>query len=267
MEPPLDWMGWFAVALPVSGLSIVVIWLLLLVTFKPSKTLDGEDLVIKPIRPTKENFTAKQYYVTAVCITTIGLWCFEHGLEEYVGDMGIIAIIPVLAFFGTGVLKKADFDQFLWTVVFLAMGGIALGNAVTTSGLLEKMDVLIRGMVDGLPMYSVVLSLSFVVLIVSTLISHTIASVLLVPIAKEVGQNLPGGPARLLIFITGLVASTGMALPVSGFPNQTAASQEDEMGNLYLTTGDFLKSGIPASIIATFIVATVGYALMKLTGI
>lgn len=37
------------------------------------------------------------------------------------------------------------------------------------------------------------------------------------------------------------------------------------MGNLYLTTGDFIKNGVPASIISTMIVATVGYALMKAT--
>lgn len=35
-------------------------------------------------------------------------------------------------------------------------------------------------------------------------------------------MNLPGSPARLLVFVTALVSSTGMALPVSGFPNQTA---------------------------------------------
>lgn len=57
---------------------------------------------------------------------------------------------------------------------------------------------------------------------ISTFISHTIASVLLVPIAKEVGSNLPGNHANLLIFITGLICSTGMGMPVSGFPNQTA---------------------------------------------
>ena len=46
---------------------------------------------------------------------------------------------------------------------------------------------------------------------------------LLVPIAKEVGQNMPGGDkSNLLIFITGLICSTGMGMPVSGFPNQTA---------------------------------------------
>lgn len=59
--------------------------------------------------------------------------------------------------------------------------------------------------------------------VVSTFISHTIASVLLVPIAKEVASNFDGGKhERLLIFLTGLLCSTGMGMPVSGFPNQTA---------------------------------------------
>lgn len=58
--------------------------------------------------------------------------------------------------------------------------------------------------------------------VISTFISHTIASVLLVPIAKEVANSLPGNHQRLLIFLTGLVCSTGMGMPVSGFPNQTA---------------------------------------------
>lgn len=135
----------------------------------------------------------------------------------------------------------------MWTIVFLAMGGIALGKGVMSSGLLEVMDVLIRDLVEGLSLYTVVLVLSPVVLVrispvpsaynrdssyvlaicranqvISTFISHTIASVLLVPIAKEVGSNLPGNHANLLIFITGLICSTGMGMPVSGFPNQTA---------------------------------------------
>ncbi|KDQ19282.1 hypothetical protein BOTBODRAFT_434350 [Botryobasidium botryosum FD-172 SS1] len=267
MKPRLDWAEWFTVAIPVSATSIFLIWLLLLASYRPGKTIDGQDLVLRPIRPTREPFTVKQYWVCFVCIVTIGLWCVEHAIEEYVGDMGVIAIIPIVAFFSTSVLKKADFDQFLWTVVFLAMGGIALGKAVSQSGLLETMDIVIRNLVGGLDLYEVVLSLSLIVLVVSTFISHTIASVLLVPIAAEVGKNLPGGHARLLIFITGLVCSTGMGMPVSGFPNQTAATQEDDMGQRYLSNMDFLKNGVPASIIATVVVSTVGYGLMKMIGL
>lgn len=107
MDPPLDWAHWFAVALPVSFVSIILIWLMLLVSYRPSHLPSGEGyLEIKSIRPTREGFTAKQWWVTLVCLVTIGLWCVEKGIEEYVGDMGIIAIIPIVAFFGTGVLKK-----------------------------------------------------------------------------------------------------------------------------------------------------------------
>lgn len=58
--------------------------------------------------------------------------------------MGVIAIVPMVLFFGTGILNKEDFNNFLWTVVILAMGGIALGKAVTSSGLLESLDDVIQ---------------------------------------------------------------------------------------------------------------------------
>lgn len=64
-----------------------------------------------------------------------------------------------------------------------------------------------------------------------------------------------------------------------------SATQEDELGQLYLSNVDFLKNGVPASIVATFVsdlgrkwgvscssdcalqvVATVGYLLMKVVG-
>ncbi|EKM57858.1 uncharacterized protein PHACADRAFT_251746 [Phanerochaete carnosa HHB-10118-sp] len=265
MDEKVDWAKWFAVALPVSTISIVLIWLLLLVSYRPARSPDGEgDIEIRPIRPTRDPFTAKQYWVCFICIVTIALWCVEHEIEEWVGDMGVIALIPIVAFFSTGVLNKDDFDQFLWTVVFLAMGGIALGKGVTSSGLLDVMDNIIRHMVEDLSLYTVVLVLSVIVLVVSTFISHTIASLLLVPIAKQVSSSLPGNPQNLLIFLTALICSTGMGMPVSGFPNQTAATQEDDMGQLYLSNIDFLKNGVPASIIATMVVSTVGYLLMTI---
>ena len=64
-----------------------------------------------------------------------------------------------------------------------------------------------------------------------------------------------------------------------------SATQEDELGQLYLSNVDFLKNGVPASIVATFVsalsgsrgafpesdgtlqvVATIGYLLMKVIG-
>jgi di/tricarboxylate transporter len=108
MEPPLDWLQWFTVSIPVSAVSLLLIWLLLLAVYRPARTADGSDLQIKPIRPTREKFTVKQWWVCFVCVVTIALWCVEHTIQDIVGDMGVIAIIPIVAFFGTGVLKKAS---------------------------------------------------------------------------------------------------------------------------------------------------------------
>ncbi|KAH8829948.1 SPX domain-containing protein [Flagelloscypha sp. PMI_526] len=267
MKPTLSWGGWFVVALPVSFISIILIWLLLLVSYRPELTPDGEGMLeIKAIRATRDSWTWKQVWVGVVSIGTIALWCVaqQDAVKELFGDMGVIALLPVVLFFGTGVLKKDDFEQFAWTIVFLAMGGIALGKGVITSGLLKIVDLLIKDLVQGLSLYNVVLILSPVVLIISTFISHTIAAILLVPIAKEVGASFPDqNYSNLLIFIVALICSTGMGMPVSGFPNQTAATQEDDLGQLYLTNVDFLKNGVPASIIATLVVSTVGYLLMQ----
>jgi len=116
MGPSFSWAKWFAVSLPVSTISILLIWLFLLVSYRPSRSPDGEgEIEIKPIRPTREPFSFKQYWVMFICLLTIALWCVEHNIKEYVGDMGVIAILPVVAFFSTGVLKKVtrytDFVQ------------------------------------------------------------------------------------------------------------------------------------------------------------
>jgi phosphate transporter len=186
MDPRLDWARWFVVAIPVSAISIFLIWLLLLVSYRPSRLPAGEgELEIKPIRANREPFTLQQYWVSFVCLVTIGLWCVEHEIEGWVGDMGIIAILPIVAFFSTGVLKKVrcgaltpvrrvlmmlaraqdDFEQFMWTIVFLAMGGIALGKGVMASGLLDIMDIAIRNLAEGLSVWTVVLALAPVVLV------------------------------------------------------------------------------------------------------
>jgi phosphate transporter len=45
------------------------------------------------------------------------------------------------------------------------MGGIALGNGVMSSGLLKVLDGIIRNLIDGYTLYTVVLILSPVVLV------------------------------------------------------------------------------------------------------
>jgi phosphate transporter len=45
-----------------------------------------------------------------------------------------------------------------------------------------------------------------------------------------------------------------------------AIMMEDEMGQQYLNTGDFLMVGVPSSVVACITVVTLGYTLMTLLG-
>jgi phosphate transporter len=63
------------------------------------------------------------------------------------------------------------------------------------------------------------------------------------------------------------MCSAAMGLPVSGFPNMNAIMMEDEMGVRYLSTFDFIKSGVPGSVLAMFCVITIGYGLMSFIGL
>ncbi|TNY22839.1 SPX domain-containing protein [Rhodotorula diobovata] len=263
MNPPISWLAWFSVSIPVSFLSVCLIWGILLWTYRAGTST----VAINPVRVTKEPFTSTQWWVSGVTIATILLWCVETKLAWLFGDMGIIAILPIVAFYGSGVLRKADFDHSPWSIVTLAMGGIALGKAVLSSGLLDDIDGVIQQVVLGMDIWPILALFSVIVLVIGTFISHTIAAVLVVPIAAQIGAAMETPHPRLLIFATSLVCSAGMALPISGFPNLAAANQEDELGQRYLYPSDFYRNGVPASIGATAVIITIGYAVMRLLGL
>ncbi|CAK3961028.1 probable Na+ dicarboxylate, Na+ tricarboxylate and phosphate transporters [Lecanosticta acicola] len=262
MEPQPGWGTWFFVALPVCIVTILLIWLLLLVTFRP-----GRNTTIVPIRPMKDKFNGVQWFISIVTLATIVLWCVSHELEGIFGDMGVVAIIPIVLFFGTGILTKEDFNNFLWTIIILAAGGLALGKAVNSSGLLTTIAISITDMVADLSLYGVTCAFAALIAVVATFISHTVAALIILPLVREVGAGMAEPHPNLLVMGSVLMASAAMGLPTSGFPNMTAIMMEDsQTGQRYLQVRHFLTRGIPSSIIAYAVVVSVGYGLMVAVG-
>ncbi|KAH5161026.1 hypothetical protein HBH69_036870 [Parastagonospora nodorum] len=262
MNPEPSWGVWFFVALPVCIISILCIWGLLLFTFKP-----GRGTTIVPIRPMKDKFTGVQWFITIVTLVTIILWCVSHQLEPIFGDMGVVAIIPLVLFFGTGILTKEDFNNFLWTIIILAAGGLALGKSVNSSGLLHTIAESITVGVEGMSLYGVLVVFCALILVVATFISHTVAALIVLPLVQQVGQQMAEPHPNLLVMGAVLMASGAMGLPTSGFPNMTAIMMEDQhTGQRYLEVKHFLTRGVPASIITFVVIITVGYGLMLAVG-
>ena len=215
MHPGPSWGIWFFIALPVCILSILSIWLLLLATFPPKGTQ------IVPIRPMKDKLNGQQYFIIGVTLVTIVLWCLSHQLAPVFGDMGVIAILPMALFFGTGLLTKEDFNNFLWTIIILAAGGLALGKAVASSGLLHTIAIAITEKVAGLSIYGVLVVFASLILVVATFISHTVAALIVLPLVQQVGAGMENPHPNLLVMGSALLCSCAMGLPTSGFPNMS----------------------------------------------
>ncbi|KAF3070739.1 putative transporter C3B8.04c [Daldinia childiae] len=261
MEPAPTWGEWFFVVIPVGIISILLIWILLLLTFQP-----GRGTTIVPIRSVKERFTGLQWFVSIICIATIGLWCASHQLQSTFGDMGIIAIIPIVLFFGIGILTKEDFNNFPWTIIILAAGGLALGKAVKSSGLLHTVAERISHEVDGVDLYGVLLIFSSLTLVIATFISHTVAALIILPLVSDIGKGMDEPHPNLLVMGAVLMCSAAMGLPTSGFPNMTAIMKEDLTGQRYLSVKHFISRGVPSSLLTLVVVVTLGYGAMRIIG-
>ncbi|KAJ5713873.1 uncharacterized protein N7483_011054 [Penicillium malachiteum] len=263
MYPSISWGTWFFIALPVCIISILLIWGLLLVTFQP-----GRNATVVAMRPVKDRFTGIQWFITIVTLVTIALWCVSHQLEHVFGDMGVIAIIPLVLFFGTGILNKEDFNNFLWTIIILAAGGLCLGKAVTSSGLLHTIATAITIRVEHLSLYSVLIVFCALILVIATFISHTVAALIILPLVRQIGVSMEDPHPNLLVMASALMCSVAMGLPTSGFPNMTAIMTEvPQTGQRYLLVRHFITRGVPSSLMAFVVIVTLGYGLMIVAGL
>ena len=258
------WLEWFAVALPVAGCGVVACWGALLLAYPAARGASVRSLARQAGAPA-QRFTGVQVYVVAVCAATVALWCANASLEHELGGMGVTATLPLVAFFGTGVLTKDDFNSMLWTVVMLAQGGLALGAAVDSSGLLHSVASAAAAAAAsaGLSPWGTLAALCALVLVATTFVSHTVGAMVVLPIVESIGAAmLPRPHAQLLVMGAALTCSGAMGLPVSGFPNMAAASLEAADGEAYLSPSDFIRVGVPCSVVAYLLIVTLGYRLM-----
>lgn len=258
MDPAPNWIQWFAVSVPVCICCLILIFIVLLLSFS------FKDVTIVPINQHSDSFNGRQYFVMLIAVLTIVLWCLASVLEPWLGDMGQIALLSMVTFYASGSLSQEDFNNYPWTIVTLAMGGLALGKAVSVSGLLATIAQLIQDKLENAELFTILTVFGFIVLIMATFVSHTVAALIIIPLIAEIGRSLPDPHPNILVFCTALICSCAMGLPTSGFPNVTAIGLTNNLGEKYLNVGTFIRIGVPTSIGCTLIVITVGYLCLKL---
>mmetsp|Transcript_14052 Transcript_14052/g.55353 ORF Transcript_14052/g.55353 Transcript_14052/m.55353 type:complete len:563 (+) Transcript_14052:126-1814(+) len=259
--PPITFFEWIIVAVPYCVVGLVAAFLLVYVILKP-----GEQR-IPSIAFEGITLEFPHYFILSVSALTVCLWVLNGVTESFTGSIGITALIPVCLFCGTGYLSVRDFDSLAWSILMLMGGGLALGYAIQASELLDIVAGEIAGALGDASVWVIMLVFSALVLVVGTFISHTVSAIVILPIVAQVGRDLPEDHSRLLVFACVIMCSAAMALPVSSFPNANSFAVKNEATKKSrLGVADYLKAGIPMSLVLLFLAQTLLYGITYVLG-
>lgn len=250
-EINVTFLDWMVIAIPLTLIMLAFIFFLLYLAFKPSSdTLD----IDFDEKETEEGLSKTQQFIVAIFAVTVSLWLLSSW--EPIGNLfqhsGIIALIPPIAFFSSGVLNKDDLTDLNWNVLLLMGGGLSLGNAMSLTGLDRTIVDLIPYQAMGLIL--VILVFAAVGVILSTIMSNTATSAMMAPIMIGIGMDL-GSEISVMISVA-LACSLAMALPVSTPPNAIAYGTDE------IEIKEMIKYGSLISLVGVIILTLIfGYGL------
>jgi sodium-dependent dicarboxylate transporter 2/3/5 len=215
-EAAPNFLEWMTFGVPYVVVLLFIAWCLLLFFHKPhteQMSVEFEAKLMKGSRPLIA-------YVT--CAATVLLWLTGplHGINSYA-----VAMVTIVVFCATGIVSAKDLRGMGWDILWLVAGGVALGMALSKTGLTAKVINSIP--FASMPIFALVGLISVVTALMATFMSNTATANLMLPLVATLGTSLAtqldgiGGSTSLVIAAT-IAASMGMALPISTPPNAIA---------------------------------------------
>jgi solute carrier family 13 (sodium-dependent dicarboxylate transporter), member 2/3/5 len=248
----IPFLNWMLMAAPLAlGLTLVT-WLVLWHFHAPATPA-------LRIEHAADSLTSRGWLVVGVFVVTVLLWMSDqwHGLPP-----AVVALLPAVVLTTTSVFKREDLGLIEWNVLILIAGGISLGIGMQLTGLDH---VVVRWLpVTGENPFALFAVLVLATLIVGTFMSNTAAANLFLPIGLSASATAgaAGGlhPIHVALSIA-LIASMGMALPVSTPPNAMAYARNE------FTTRDMVRVSLLISGLGAVAIIAGGEWIMRLAGI
>jgi len=161
----------------------------------------------------EEKMDRKSKFILAVFCVVVALWLTSkyHGIPS-----SIVALIPLVVFFGLRLLGGNDLNDLGWGILFIIGGGMSLGIAMRESGLSEWIVGLIP--FEGMSILAILFIFALAAAVMTTFISNSATANLLLPIVVGVTALAPETSS----VVVALAASAAMILPISTPPNAIA---------------------------------------------
>ena len=246
---------------PIGWIMVFALWGFFMVFFKPEKKVipglrERATDLYREMGPISGKEIGSIIIVFGAIIT-LALSAFVPAINA-MGKAPIILLSTIL-FFIFRILDIKDLEDIPWNIILLFAGAMSIGFCLWETGAAEWMAIKWLGMFQESSWFIFVMSIAFLVMIMTNFIMNVAAISILLPVALVIAPYL--GVAGEVILFTALVTS-GMPflLLVGAAPNAIAYDSKQ------FTIGEFFLYGIPASIILMGAVALAVGVIWPLLG-
>ncbi len=264
----ITWLEWFTAAAPFSLMMSIALFFVLIKLIPPDvKEIPGGREIVKKQLAALGPMSTSETKLLCILIGLLFFWTTEkilHGIDTSSSTLVAITLMMVPRF-GIMTWEEAQ-ERIPWGTLFLFGMGISLGSAIVST----KAGVwLAKAIVPffGLSMASslvIVLSLAaFLIVIHLGFASATGLAAAMIPIIIEVLKNVstPGLNVIGMTMILQYVISFGFILPVNAPQNMVA------FGTNTFSVSQFMRTGIPLTVIAYLLVAFLSATYWKFLGL
>lgn len=220
---------WMLIGIPIVIVTLVIVYFVLtrIVYRLDTKPVPEVAELIREQKSGLGKMSREEKMVAMVFILTAGLWVFQPLLTAWLPMLSdtVIAMAGAMLLFLVPVsLKRGEFlmdwktaKGLPWDVLILFGGGLSLAANIQNHGLSQYLGEMCKAL-DGIPLWLILVIVSFSILMITELTSNTATAATFLPVAAAVGVSLGENPLLFMI-PTVLAANCSYMLPVGTPPN------------------------------------------------
>jgi anion transporter len=264
----VSWLDWFIAAAPFAIIMSIALYYVLLKIMPPetNEIAGGKEAIahaIKELGPMKAN--EKKLMIISVIL--LCFWATEKILHQFDTSTTTIAAISIMLLPGIGIMTWREAESKIsWGTLILFGVGISLGSAILSTkaaAWTAKLLVSAFGLTTMPALIILAVLAAFLIIIHLGFASATALAAAMIPIIISIlqGVETQGINTVGLTIILQYVISFGFILPVNAPQNMVA------YGTGTFEVKDFIKTGIPLTIIAYLLVLLLGATYWKWLGL
>jgi anion transporter len=264
----ITWLEWFIAAAPCAALMSVALFFILIKLMPPDlKEIPGGREIVRKQLAALGPMSAPEKKLLCISIALLFFWTTEKILHDIDTSSSTLVAIALMMVPRLGIITWEQAQQRIaWGTLFLFGIGISLGSAIvsTKAGVwLAKAIVSLFGLSTA-PALLIVLTLAaFLIIIHLGFSSASGLAAAMIPIIIEILKNVstPGLNVIGMTMILQYVVSFGFILPVNAPQNMIA------FGTNTFSVPQFIRTGIPLTIIAYLLIALLSATYWKFLGL